>query len=270
MTLGTPGSDRFDRGKGGATHHPRTRRRSSRGPLRRAITASQALLALTGCRFGAPGGSTVQGKDIGNLYHLFFYAAIGVGALVYSLIIYSAVAYRKRKRDSDELPKQTRYHVPLEVTYTVIPLFIVIWLFVFTFRTEERVDHVAKNPVVVVNVTGFQWQWRFDYAKGGVSIVGAPGQPPTMVLPVGQVVEIDLVAQDVIHSFFVPDFLFKRDAIPGMRNRFDITIPKPGTFRGECAEYCGLNHGDMTFYIQAVSPQAFQAWLSSGGKAATG
>jgi cytochrome c oxidase subunit 2 len=192
-----------------------------------------------------------------------------VGALVYVLIIYAAVAYRKRKRDGDELPRQTRYHVPLEVTYTLIPLFIVIWLFVYTFRTEERVDHVAKNPAVVVNVTGFQWQWRFDYAQSGVSVVGTPDRPPTMVLPVGQIVEIDLVAQDVIHSFFVPDFLFKRDAIPGMRNRFDITIPKAGVFRGECAEYCGLNHGDMTFYVRAVPPQEFQAWLASQGKAGT-
>jgi cytochrome c oxidase subunit 2 len=200
---------------------------------------------------------------------LFVYAAIGVGALVNILIIYAAVAYRKRKRDGDELPKQTRYHVPLEVTYTLIPLFIVIWLFVYTFGTEERVDRVAKNPAVVVNVTGFQWQWRFDYALSGVSVVGTPDRPPTMVLPVGQIVEIDLVAQDVIHSFFVPDFLFKRDAVPGMRNRFDITIPKPGVFRGECAEYCGLNHGDMTFYVRAVTPQEFQAWLASQSKGNT-
>jgi cytochrome c oxidase subunit 2 len=224
--------------------------------------ACLSLLALTGCRFGAPGGSTVQGQRIGNLYHLFFYVAIGVGAIVYALIIGVAVAYRRRKNDGDELPRQTRYNIPWEVTYTLIPLFIVIGLFVFTFRTEVAVDHVSKNPAVVVTVTGFQWQWRFDYPSGA-SVVGAPGSPPTMVVPVGQVVQINLFAQDVIHSFFVPDFLFKRDAIPGVQNRFDIIIPKAGVFRGECAEYCGLDHGDMTFYVQAVSPQQFQSWLAS-------
>jgi cytochrome c oxidase subunit II len=191
--------------------------------------------------------------------------AIGVGAVVYALIIGVAIAYRRRSGD-EGLPPQTRYNIPLEVMYTVIPLLIVIVLFVFTFRTEVAVDHVSKTPAVVVNVTGFQWQWRFDYSTG-VSVVGGPGRIPTMVLPVGQVVQINLFAQDVIHSFFVPAFLFKRDAIPGVHNRFDITIPKAGTYRGECAEYCGLDHGDMTFYVKAVSAGEFRAWLASGTSA---
>src|SRR4030081_3575654 len=117
---------------------------AKRGSALRRLATASPFLGFTACRFGAPGGSTVRGRDIGNLYHLFVYAAIGVGALVYILIIYAAVAYRKRRRDGDALPKQTRYHVPLEVTYTLIPLFTVIWLFVYTFGTEERVDRVAK------------------------------------------------------------------------------------------------------------------------------
>jgi cytochrome c oxidase subunit 2 len=194
--------------------------------------------------------------------------AIGVGGITYALILWAALRYRRRRGDGDDLPRQTRYRVPVEVTSAVIPFLIVIGLFTVSFRTETRVDHVADDPAVVVDVTGFQWQWRFDYPGTGISIVGTPSRFPTMVVPVGQTIEINLLAQDVIHSFYVPDFLFKRDAIPGLHNRFDLTIPTAGVFRGECAEYCGLNHGDMTFYVRAVSPQQFQAWLAGASQGA--
>ena len=96
-------------------------------------------------------------------------------------------------------------------------------------------------------------------------MIGGPGSPPTLMLPVGQVVQINLATEDVIHSFFVPDFLFKRDAVPGIHNRFDWTIPRTGTFRGECAEFCGLDHDAMSFYVKAVPPAEFQQWLASQG-----
>jgi cytochrome c oxidase subunit 2 len=218
-----------------------------------------ALLALTGCRFGAPPGSSIQGRDIGNLYHLFFYAAIGVGGLVYGLILWSVFRYRKR---GDELPEQTRSNVPLEITYTVIPLLIVVGLFVATFRTERRVDRVSRDPAVVVNVTGFQWGWRFSYPAYGITVAGTSTNPPTVVVPTGQTVQVNLFSPDVIHSFFVPDFLFKRDAIPGFPNHFDLVIPRAGSYRGECAEFCGLDHAFMTFTVKAVPPSDFQLWAA--------
>jgi len=104
----------------------------------------------------------------------------------------------------------------------------------------------------------------------GFSVVGVGGTPtsgPTILLPVGQTVRINLTAADVIHSFFVPDFNFKRDAIPGVTNVFDLTIPRAGVFRGECAELCGVDHSDMTFYIRAVSPAEFQAWVQHNANA---
>ncbi len=237
----------------------------TRGVRVRTLAASSLLLVMTSCRFGAPAGSTAQGRDIGNLYHLFFFVAIGVGAVVYGLILWAAVRYRRRRHDDDSLPPQFRHHPTLEIVYTVIPVLIVIGLFVVTFRTEDRVDHVSPRPAVVVDVLGFQWQWRFDYPGHGVSVIGGPGSPPTLMLPVGQVVQINLATEDVIHSFFVPDFLFKRDAVPGIHNRFDWTVPRAGTFRGECAEFCGLDHDAMTFYVKAVSPAEFQQWLASQG-----
>ena len=229
------------------------------------VAAPAALLMLSACRFGAPAGSSGQGKQIGNLYGLFFYAAIGVGGVTYALILWAALRYRHRKDGSEDLPGQRRYNVPLEVTYTVIPLLIVVGLFVATARTESDVDHLASRPAVVVNVTGFQWQWRFEYPGLGISTIGTQARPPTMVVPVGQSVRVNLSAQDVIHSFYVPEFLFKRDTLPDFVNRFDLVIPRAGVFRGECAEYCGLNHADMTFFVRAVSPEEFSRWAVQQG-----
>jgi len=139
---------------------------------------------------------------------------------------------------------------------------------VATFRTEVPIDRVSSDPSVTIDVTAFQWQWRFSYPQYGIQVVGTPDQPPTMVVPVGQTVQIDLRAQDVIHAFFVPAFLFKRDAIPGKLNRFDFKVIAPGTYNGECAEFCGLDHADMVFYVKAVTPAQFQAWAQSGGAGA--
>jgi cytochrome c oxidase subunit 2 len=230
--------------------------------LRRLALPASALLLLTACRFGAPAGATVQGKSIANLYHLMFYIAIGVGGLVYVLIGWCIIRYRRK---SEDLPPQTRYHVPLEITYTVIPVLIVLGIFAATYHTEVPIDRVSADPAVTIDVTAFQWQWRFSYPQYGIQVVGTPQKFPTMVVPVGQTVQIDLRAQDVIHAFFVPDFLFKRDAIPGKLNRFDFEVDQPGTYYGECAEFCGLDHADMVFYVKAVSPSQFRAWARSGG-----
>ena len=236
----------------------------SRHPLRRPtvrrllLLPGLSLLALTGCKFGAPPGATEQGQDIAGLYQLMFWIAIGVGGITLGLILFSVVRYRRR---SDELPKQTRYHVPLEITYTVIPVIIVLFIFAATYRVERRVDRVVPNPDVTVVATAFQWQWRFSYPQYGISVIGSPTSYPTFEVPVGETIHFDLGAEDVIHAFFVPEFLFKRDAIPGQPNEFDLTIPRAGRFLGECAEFCGLNHATMVFYVKAVPRAEFDAWV---------
>ncbi len=214
-----------------------------------------------------PGG-TDQGRDISGLYQVLFWTAIPIGGVVYGLILWSIIRYRKRK-DTDELPPQFRYHVPLEIAYTVAPILIVVGLFLVTLHTEDKVDYVSPRPAVVLEVTGFQWQWSFSYPQYGITVTGtraeSPEEGPTIVLPVGQTIGVTLHSQDVIHSFFVPTFNFKRDDIPGLTNRFDMTIPRAGTFRGECAEFCGLNHAYMAFYIQAVPVDQFRAWIANQG-----
>jgi len=145
----------------------------------------------------------------------------------------------------------------------------VLFIFGATWRVERKVDRVDPNPGVTVDVTGFQWEWRFFYPEYRINIIGTATSYPTFVVPVGEPVRIVLRAQDVIHAFFVPQFLFKRDAIPGMTNEFDLTIPRPGTFFGECAEFCGLNHSDMGFYVKAVPRSEFDRWVKEQQASAT-
>jgi cytochrome c oxidase subunit II len=203
-----------------------------------------------------------------HLWEGVFITAIAVGALVWGLIIWSILRYRKKPGD-ESLPAQTRYHIPLEITYTVVPVVIVAVIFFFVVRVENKVNHTVSNPDVTVRVEGFQWGWRFTYlgADGstiGTPIVGNQDQNPTLTLPAKQTVKLILVSDDVDHSFYIPDFLFKRDLIPGVDNTVDLYIERTGLFQGHCAEFCGLHHADMSFRINAVDKSRFQPQMASG------
>jgi cytochrome c oxidase subunit 2 len=139
---------------------------------------------------------------------------------------------------------------------------IVASLFVVTYRAETTVEGLDPEPATTVSVEAFNWSWRFTYEGTPVSISGTPDNPPQAVLPVGETVRIRLTAADVIHSFYLPDFLFKRDAIPGRTTEFDLTLDEPGVYRGQCAEFCGLDHWRMRFTIRAVPRSEFDAWLA--------
>jgi cytochrome c oxidase subunit II len=235
--------------------------RARRGFIRRLLTAAP-FLAFTACRFGEPAGSTTQAHRIGNLYHLLLYTAIPIGVIVYGLILWSIIRYRRGRGDPGRMPKQFRYHIPLEITYIVIPVLIVLGLFVTTYNTEKRVDAVSADPYLRVRVTAFQWQWRFQYPQYGIDIVGTPAKNPILVLPAGKTVEFRLLSSDVDHAFYIPGTLFKRDAIPGFPNTFDLNFPDPGFHRGECAEFCGLNHASMNFDVHVISPARFRDWVA--------
>ena len=209
-----------------------------------------------------PAPATKQAHTTLHLWQGIFITAMVVGAIVWALIFWSVLRYRKRASD-DELPRQTRYHIPLELVYTAAPIVIVAIIFAFTVRSENKVDRTVKNPPVSVKVEGFQWGWRFTYLRPdgsaiGTPIVGNQDSPPTLVLPAEETVRLDLVADDVIHSFYVPDFLFKRDLIPRVDNNVDFFITKTGTFEGHCAEFCGLHHADMNFTVRAVPRDQFR------------
>jgi cytochrome c oxidase subunit II len=186
--------------------------------------------------------------------------ALVVGAIVLSLIIFTVLRYRRRGRDDE--PSQRQYVIPLEIVYTIIPIVIVLVLFGFSWVVQDKVDALSKNPDVTIDVQGFQWQWQFHYRDEDITVTGVPDHRPVMVLPVNETIRLVLTSRDVIHSFYVPGFLFKRDVIPTITNQFDLQVEKAGTYRGYCAEFCGLNHARMTFTVHAVSKAEYDDWVA--------
>jgi len=224
------------------------------------------LVVLTGvvlgaCSTGMPGGSTRQAKDIHSLYVFILILALAVFFAVEFAIVWSVLRYRRRPGD-DELPKQTHGHFGVEILWTAIPTVIVATLFILSLRTLDRVDAKEAAPSETIEVTGFQWQWTFKYPAEGVVIRGSTEKPPEMVLPVNEPIRIKEKSADVIHSFYVPNFNFKRDVIPGYENSFDFTPTEKRVFRGQCAEFCGLLHNKMTFSIRVVDRAEFEAWVA--------
>ena len=214
--------------------------------------------------------TTDQTGRIMSLWNGSWIAAWLVGAVVWGLIIWCIVAYRRRRTDTG-LPVQLRYNLPLEILYTVIPIMMVAVLFFFTARDEAAIADVSKKPDVLINVVGKQWSWDFNYTNENVyeagiqgQLTGQPGvesQLPTLYLPVNKRVEFDLTSEDVNHSFWVPSFLYKLDVIPGVRNRFQIVPQTIGTYRGKCAELCGEYHSEMLFNVKVVSQADYEAHI---------
>jgi cytochrome c oxidase subunit 2 len=248
------------------------------------VAATSLPLVLGGCHLPAflgYRGATTQARDEFNLYAGTFIAAVVVGVLVGLLILWAVVHYRRR---SDDMPRQFQYHIPLELAYTVVPVLVVLVLFGFTAFDENRIDALAVKPAATVDVYAFQWGWEFDYAGTHVAVRGetsndpdpvgpaGPAGPacapadyclgPGLVVPAGQTTQIDLRSRDVVHGFYVPEFNFSRYAQPGVLNLFDITVRKPGVYRAQCTQFCGLYHSIMLFHVVAMPPDQFRAWLS--------
>jgi cytochrome c oxidase subunit II len=224
--------------------------------LRRLALAGLPLV-VAGC---TPASVTEQGRAIQSTYNLFLYIAAVVFVLVSGLVVWSVLRYRRR---DDELPEQTHGHNTLELLWTLIPTVIVLGLFWVTLQTQDRVAEPASRPALTVDVTAFQWSWRFRYEESGAEVVGGPGNVPELVVPVGQPVRIRLRSADVVHSFYVPQTLFKRQAIPGITNEFDLTFEKVGIYHGQCTQFCGLAHADMVFRVRVVSQGEFQSWMAN-------
>ncbi len=245
-------------------------RHSSPGAvLRSAALAAVGLLTLSACAsddmptFAMPvRGATDQAPRILSLWQGSWIAALAVGVIVWGLIVWAIVAFRRRSGETD-LPPQTRYNLPIEVFYTAVPFIIIAVFFYFTARDEDLILRTSANPDHKIVVTGVQWAWQFTYASdGGAMTTGTPGKPPTLVLPEGESVKFLLDSDDVIHSFWVPAFLFKLDVIPGQRNTFEITPTKQGEFKGKCAELCGQDHARMLFNVKVMSPSEFDTYVA--------
>ena len=290
------------------------------------LAATLGVLAITvsGCSWsealglGWPEGITPEAHINRHLWIGSLIAALVVGVIVWGLTFWSSAFHRYKKTDT-ELPRQFGYNLPLELVLTITPFLIISVLFYFTVVVQERMLHNNPDPELVVDVTAFQWNWKFGYQKvdfkdgtftydgadparkaamvskpegvdkHGEPIVGAvkgrnpedrsylnfdkietlgtSNEIPILVLPTGKRIEFQLAAADVIHSFWVPEFLFKRDVFPDphsnhSENVFQVTdIEKTGAFVGRCAELCGTYHSMMNFEVRVVAPNDFKAYL---------
>lgn len=219
--------------------------------------------------FGSPSGVTQQSKQVLMLWHLTYYIAIPLGLIVIGSIAWSVVRYRIRPGD-DRQPEQFQYHIPIEATYTIVPIVLVAIVFGFLYHAENVVNHVSKRPALLVKVQAFQWGWRFTYPNGHQEIGDVAEEPninaittlPVLRLPEHETVQLQLTSADVTHSFYVPQFLFQRDIIPGITQNVDFNINRTGTWLGECTNICGTYHAYMKFRVQAMTPAAYQAWYS--------
>ncbi|WP_093259902.1 cytochrome c oxidase subunit II [Thermostaphylospora chromogena] len=256
-------------------------RRTRRRPLARRVVPRAAALALllvtaTACstdewaRGGMPESVSRQGDIVQTLWNGSWIAALATGGVVWGLIIWACIFHRKKRRSDQELPPQVRYNLPIEILYTVVPVIMVSVLFYFTARDQNEITRLTPNPDVVVNVEAFQWSWRFttEYQGQTATEVGVPvenyKEGPQLVLPVDSKVRFKLRTDDVIHSFWVPAFLFKLDVIPGVDNEFEIdTLNKPGVYAGRCAELCGVDHSRMLFNVKLVSKDEFAKYMSN-------
>ncbi len=253
--------------------------------VRVAALAVLVALTATGCsgdeilRFGWPVGVTHQADQMRTLWTWAVVAALVVGVIVWGLIFWTATFHRKKKTadgEPEELPRQFQYNIPLELFTVVVPTIMVCVLFFFTATTESKVLDKIPNPDVKVQVVAFQWNWEFKYedanaarpdGSGQVSTVGSSGEIPLLVLPVGKTIQYDLVSTDVIHSFWVPEFHFKRDVFPNPEKNnqdssFQNKIDREGSFVGRCAELCGTYHSVMNFEVRALSADKFDQYIS--------
>jgi len=194
-----------------------------------------------------------------------------VGLIAWGLMFWAIVVYRRRKGD-EHLPAQMRYNNPIEVLFTVVPLILVIGFFAFTAESMREIE-APNDPEVKIEVIGKQWSWDFNYIQANVYDSGIQSQYkagktdnfkdlPTLYLPVNKRVEIVLNSRDVSHSFYVVEFLYKKDLLPGKTNHVYFTPTKIGTYVGKCAELCGEYHSMMLFNVKVVSQSDYDKHMS--------
>lgn len=222
-------------------------------------------------------GTTNHVDRVIGLWVTSWIVLLAVGVVTWGLTIWSVVVYRRRKGQTG-LPVQLRYNMPIEIFYTIVPLILVIGFFAFTARDQAAIEQPYDDPDETIQVYGKQWAWDFNYVDEDVYSPGIQGQyreggdaagslveseVPTLYLPVGKKIKIQLDARDVIHSFWVVDFLYKKDMIPGKTNYMYVTPLKEGTYSGKCAELCGEYHSAMLFNVKVVSQSEYDSYIQS-------
>ena len=245
--------------------------RMNRG-LTTALLATAGVATLSSCSSSNISGlgyekglSSVNDVSLPLWQGVWITAGI-VGVVTAILILWPAVFHRKK---NDEFPKQTRYNVPTEVAYTVIPFIIVAVLFAYTARDESRITKVtpAAQAKHSITVNSIQWSWQFTYddahAGNKGTITGTPAHPPTLVLPQGEKVRFTLTSTDVVHGFWIPAFMIQMQNLPNVTNHLEFSANKLGTYPGRCNILCGRNHSQMLFTVKVVTPAQYQDYLNT-------
>ena len=230
-----------------------------------------------------PKGVTDLSLETYNLHMMVFWWCVGIGAVVFGVMIYSLIKHRKSKGVE---PAKFSHSTTAEVIWTAIPVVILVLMAVPTAETMVRMED-SRNPDLTIVITGYQWKWHYKYQDSGVEFYSSlarssldarrrqSGIDPfsvdnylldvdnPVVVPAGAKVRLLFTANDVIHSWWMPDFAIKKDAIPGIVNEAWFRPNEVGTYRGQCAELCGKDHGYMPIVVEVVEPEAFTAWLDS-------
>jgi len=241
-----------------------------------ALTATGGVLLLAGCssqdtaalkRLGLPEAATDRAPAIGDLWIGSWIAAGIVGLTVWGLIGYVVLRFRS---DHNEMPKQNRYNLPMEIFYTTAPFVIIGVLFYYTILAQNTVTAKGGPTDVTIDVVAQKWSWSFNYREAdnpavrqNVYEVGTISATPDLYLPVNQKVVFNLRSVDVNHSFWVPAFYEKMDVIPGRNNNFQVTPNKEGVYRGKCTELCGTYHQAMLFNVHVVSAAEYDDYLKT-------
>jgi cytochrome c oxidase subunit 2 len=253
--------------------------------VRWAVPLAAVALLVGGCaddseggRLAMPDPASEQGQHILDLWQGAWIAALATGVVVWGLIFYVVIRYRRRS--DDEIPVQTRYNLPLEIFYTIAPVIMVVVFFAHTVKTQDLVlkDDASNPPQNIVEVTGQQWSWTFNYGVGDLnesadddrfddkfpylSYVhdgGTGAYIPELWLPVDVTTRFNLHSPDVIHDFGVPSFLMRMDVVPGRVNHYVIKPTRIGVYKGKCYELCGVYHSRMLFTVHVVSQEDYEA-----------
>lgn len=245
-------------------------------------------LALTGIAqaewgLNMPRGATELSRETYDLHMKVFWVCVAIGIVVFGIMIYSIFAHRKSRNAT---PATFSHSMTAEVIWTAVPVVILLALAVPTAKTLVRLED-SRDPDLTIVATGYQWKWHYQYQDEDFSFYSSLSRPSLearrrqsgidpfgvdnylldvdnpLVVPVGKKVRLLLTSNDVLHAWWVPDLAIKKDAIPGMINETWFKAERVGTYRGQCAELCGKDHGYMPIVVEVVDEDAYRAWIGT-------
>ena len=235
-------------------------------------------LATAAYEYNLPPPATSIAREIMGLHNAIFFICVVIFVVVFGAMFYSIFAHRKSRGH-----KAAKFHesTTVEIVWTAIPFFILVAMAIPSTATLLRMEDTKTAADLVVKITGHQWKWQYEYMDQDINFFSVLSTPSDqienksakgeyyllevdkpLVIPVGKKVRFLITANDVIHSWWVPAFGVKKDAIPGFINESWTRVDEAGTYRGQCAELCGKDHGFMPVVVKAVSEDDFAKWVS--------